>query len=82
MSSWDEQYTTIDFEQAVELQAVNRRWAKELRRQSNALVNSRLAKSITLDDYVSLRERAQADAAECRRRASLLNARICERGAP
>jgi len=53
-------------------------WSKEVRLRANALVNNRLAKQITQEDYQSGRKQASEDASECRRRADLLNARIVE----
>ena len=61
--------------------AENRAWGKELRSKSNSLVNSRLAKVITQDDYLLNRQRAHEEAAECRRRASILDAQIATRRA-
>ena len=60
-------------------EAANRAWSKELRVRASALVNSRLAKDITQADYTSSRQQAHEDAAECRRRAAILNAQITQR---
>ena len=69
---WREDFSTSSLEEVLESQAENRVWSKELRLKANALVNSRLAKAISQDDYLSNRKAAHEDAAECRRRASIL----------
>ena len=57
-------------------QAENRAWNKELRLKTNTLVNSRLAKNISQDDYLATRKLVHEDAAECRRRANIIDAQI------
>jgi hypothetical protein len=76
MSPWPEDFSTCTLEEVMAWLAENRAWGKELRSKSNSLVNSRLAKSITQDDYLLNRQRAHEEAAECRRRASILDAQI------
>jgi hypothetical protein len=63
-------------EQALSRRDDNRAWSKELRNKSSSLVNSRLAKDISHEDYLMDRKRAQEDMTECRHRATLLNAEI------
>jgi hypothetical protein len=63
------------------LQAENRAWNKELRSQAASLVNNRLAKNITLEDYAASRQRAVQEAAECSRRANVLLSEIESRAA-
>ena len=50
----------------------NRAWNKELRLQNATLVNNRLAKNISLDEYASTRRQTTEAAAECKRRGSIL----------
>jgi hypothetical protein len=76
MSQWREDYSTSSLEEALGQQAENRAWSKELRRKATALVNSRLANDITLADYVANRKVAHEEAAECRRRANILDNQI------
>jgi hypothetical protein len=76
MSPWCEDFTMCSLQQLLESQAENRVWSKELRRKANALVNSRLAKDISQDDYLSNRKAASEEAAECRRRAGVLNSEL------
>jgi hypothetical protein len=52
--------------------AENRAWNKRLREQTVMLVNTRLAKTITQEEYAARRNRANHDAAECQRRAEML----------
>jgi hypothetical protein len=76
MSEWCEDVATFSLDEVLERQVENRVWSKELRRRNNCLVNSRLANEITQADYLAERKVAHADAAECRRRASILDAQI------
>ena len=61
-------------------EAENRAFSKELRAITTALVNSRLAKEITVDQYNVGRKRANEDAAECRRGREILITEIRRRG--
>jgi hypothetical protein len=72
MSTWREDFSGSSLQEVLESQAENRVWSKELRRKSTELVNSRLAKDISQDDYLSNRMLADKDAIECRRRADIL----------
>ena len=54
-------------------------WDKQLRRGRAELINSRLAKRISWEEYTSNRELADRDLAECRRRASILTAELTRR---
>jgi hypothetical protein len=63
------------------IQAENRAWNKELRALASALVNTRLAKNISMEDYTATRQRAAHEAAECKRRAMLLLNEIDRRAA-
>lgn len=60
-------------------QAENRAWGSDLRRKSSGLVNRRLAREITMDEYTASREKARADATECERRGSTLSDEIHRR---
>ncbi len=63
-------------------EAENRAFSKQLRAMTAALVNSRLAKQISEDQYASRRKRAEDEAVECRRGRALLIAEIRRRGSP
>ena len=81
MSLWREDFSTSSLEDVLRWQAENRAWSKELRRKSSSLVNSRLANDISRDDYVANRKIAHEEAAECRRRADLLDTQIARHAA-
>lgn len=76
MSSWPEDFSTCTLKEVLGWQAENRAWNKELRLKTNMLVNSRLAKNISQDDYLATRKLVHDETAECRRRANLLDAQI------
>jgi len=59
-------------ERLLGLQVENRAWSKDLRRRNQALVDSRLAKKISLEEYVATRTQNVEDANECRRRGAAL----------
>jgi hypothetical protein len=61
-------------------EADNRSRSKELRLRTIALVNSRLAKQISLDQYAINRKRANDDVAECKRDREVLVKEIRNRG--
>jgi hypothetical protein len=52
--------------------AENRAWNKRLREGTAALVNARLAKTITQEEYATSRQRGHEDSAECNRRQQML----------
>jgi hypothetical protein len=79
MPSWCEDLSACTLEEVVRSQADNRAWGKELRFRTYILVNNRLAKLITQDEYQANRARAHEDAAEYRRRASILTSEIARR---
>jgi len=79
MSVWCEDFATFRLEEVLRWQAENRAWSKELRQRNAALVNSRLAKLISQDAYVSDRKLVSDDTAECRRRAAILDTQIVQR---
>jgi hypothetical protein len=81
MPIWPENIEERSLDEMFRLQACNRAWSKQLRQESQALVNSRLAKIISLEEYVSSREQAAQQAIECRRRADVLSRLIESRGA-
>lgn len=76
MSPWSEDFSDCSLEDVLRSQAENRAWGKELRQRTNTLVNSRLAKNISQDDYVADRKLVHEDNAEYRRRAAILDSLI------
>jgi len=67
-----EDLSTWTLAEVLRSEADNRSRSKELRLRTIALVNSRLAKQISLDQYAINRKRANDDAAECRRDREML----------
>jgi len=60
----------------------NRAWNKALRGRAAALVNTRLAKEISQEEYAISRRRVIANAAECKRRGALLFTEMSRRNRP
>jgi hypothetical protein len=81
MSPWRDDLSECSLEEVLRSQDENRAWGKELRRKTNALVNTRLAKNISLDDYIADRKLAHEENAEYRRRAAILDTLISRRTA-
>jgi hypothetical protein len=80
MQPWLEDFSTCTWEEVLTRVAENRAWSKELRLRTSALVNTRLAKAISQADYIASRKLAHEDAAECRRRAGVLESHINRHG--
>jgi DeoR/GlpR family transcriptional regulator of sugar metabolism len=72
MPEWSEDFSEPTLEEIVRSQNENKVWAKQFRFGANALVNSRLAKHISPEEYAAKRKLANEDAAECKRRATVL----------
>ena len=81
MPFWPDKIQERSLDELFRLQAENRAWSKQLRMETQALVNTRLAKTISLEEYTSSRLVAAQNAAECRRRADELTREIESRGA-
>jgi hypothetical protein len=75
MPEWSEDLSQRTLDEIVGLHDENRAWQRELRTRAAALVNSRLSKQITQEEYAVKREAAKSDADECRHRAHILAAR-------
>jgi len=60
----------------------NRAWNKTLRARAAALVNSRLAREISLEEYAISRQQNNADTAECKRRGAILFTEMSRRNRP
>jgi hypothetical protein len=57
----------------------NRAWSKTLRQKTTALLNSRLAKAISFEEYEVFRQQANEDAAECKRQGTILGDELLRR---
>jgi len=79
---WPDDLSGLSQQAVLNYMAENRAWNKRLREGTVALVNTRLAKTITQEEYASNRERTNQDVAECFRRARMLvrDLAIRERG--
>jgi hypothetical protein len=71
---WLDDFSGRSLEEILTIEGENRAWNKKLRQEYAALVDSRLAKQITQEEYTVRRQGANADAAECKRqRTTLVN---------
>lgn len=70
---WSDDLSKLSFEEVLTVETENRAWRKRLREGTTAVVNARLAKSISQEEYAASRERASHDSAECKRRGELLD---------
>jgi hypothetical protein len=79
---WADDLSRMSHKHVLNVMDENRAWNKRLREETSVLVNTRLAKTITQEEYVSRRDHAKDDVAECKRRAGILvkDMAIRERG--
>jgi hypothetical protein len=77
---WSDDLSGRTLEEVLRAETENRAWSKTLRQRATALVNSRLSKAISPEDYAMGRQQANADAAECKRREAILDHEIHRRG--
>src|ERR1700733_3544258 len=63
MPNWPDDLSSCTLEEIFTSEIDNRAWYKELRLQNTALVNNRLAKTISQDEYVSTRRHTTEAAA-------------------
>ena len=71
-SVWSDDVSGLSSRELSDVVAENRAWGKSLREGTQALVQARLAKTITHEEYAASRARANAESAECNRRRDLL----------
>ena len=72
MPEWSDDLSKLSVNEITVLQAENRAWQRELRLRSTALVNSKLAKQISPEEYAVKRKISKDEADECKRRGSML----------
>jgi hypothetical protein len=72
MATWPEDLTVCTEEEILQAQAKNREWSKALRAEVAALVNDRLTKQISPEEYATHRGKVGQAETECRRRAEKL----------
>jgi hypothetical protein len=76
---WSEDLSGRSLEEVLRCEAENRAWNKALRGRVAELVESRLAKHISLEAYAARRRYGNEDAAECKRRGTILGDEISSR---
>ena len=76
---WSDDLSGRSLEDLLRAAIENRAWNQSLRLETMKLVNSRLAKQISLETYAASRRIANDDAAECRRRKAILENEIGSR---
>ena len=76
---WTDDLTGRSIIEIMRSDTENRAWNKALRCRVAALVNSRLAKQISLEEYAISRQRENENAAECRRRGAILISEMSSR---
>src|SRR5665213_2180701 len=69
---WPDDLSALNDQAVLNFMAENRAWNKRLRVGTAALVKTRLAKTITNEEYASKRNDTKKDAEECYRRSVLL----------
>jgi hypothetical protein len=69
---WPDDLSELSNQAVLNFMAENRAWNKRLREGTAELVNTRLANTITKEEYVSRRTQTNKDGAECYRRAVML----------
>jgi hypothetical protein len=79
MPEWSDDLSGFSLDEVFSAQAANREWHKELRQRVAALTTSRLANNISWVEYMADRKLAHEDAAECKRRAMILEQKIARR---
>ena len=64
---------TLNEADTVTLRTENREWSNEIRRRMAELVNSRMARKISHEEYLLSRQAAKEERAECDRREASLS---------
>ncbi len=81
MPEWPENLSGWSLDELQRFRDENRALAKELRLKSATLINRRLAKEISLEEYMEGRQLGNESAAECKRRALAIENEIAYRRA-
>jgi hypothetical protein len=79
MPNWPDDLSSCTLEEIFTSEIDNRAWYKQLRLQNTALVNNRLAKNISADEYAVTRRETTELSAECKRRGAILVREITRR---
>ena len=76
---WTDELLQGSLGEVLQSKAENSEWSKRLRKEVSMLVESRLSKLISHEEYESDRVQYKEDAAECKRRHNLLENEIASR---
>jgi hypothetical protein len=72
MAAWSEDTSLFTASEVVLSQYENRAWRKELQRKVNVLMDTKLAKQISPETYITKNKLLKQDFAECDRRSRIL----------
>jgi hypothetical protein len=72
MPVWSEDLSQFTVEEVVQSHDENRAWYKDLRSKVNALMDTKLAKQISPEEYSTALKPLKDDLAECERRGRIL----------
>jgi len=76
---WPDDLPECSLQEVLQTKSENRAWNKTLRHRVTVLVDGRLAKRISQEEYAVDRQQGNEDAAECRRRGTILDNEISSR---
>lgn len=79
MPEWPEDLSSWSLDELQRCRTEYRAMAAQLRQEAAALINRRLAKQISMEDYVSGRKLEAESASECKRRSVALENEIATR---
>jgi hypothetical protein len=80
MGIWPEDFTKSTLAEVVGMQAENTASSKNVRLKTKAIVDSKLAGEISKEQYLAGRKLASEEAAECKRRRTVLITELAARG--
>jgi hypothetical protein len=72
MPEWSENFSNRTLQEVLRTKDDNRAWSKELRVGMNAVLDKKLAKKISLEEYAANRRHFKDEMAECLRRSTIL----------
>lgn len=80
MPEWSEDFSNRTLQEVLRMKDENRLRSKELRVGMNAVLDKKLAKEISLEEYAANRRRFHDELGECQRRSTILAQEITIRG--
>jgi hypothetical protein len=72
MPEWSENFSSRTLQKVLRTKKENRAWSKELRFGMNVVLDKKLAKEISPEEYATNRRRFHDEMAECQRRSTIL----------